>query len=106
MSSIPSVSSVIFRSPLRPLTDVETLLGQPIKTGLLAWYQSETMRQSLYLASPSLYKVLISWLATPTSLPPPAARLALLKYSIRMSARATPFGLMAGIGILHVGQHG
>ena len=104
MLRIPSVASVIFRSPLRPLSHAETLLRHPIPTGLLAWYESETMRQTLYLASPSLYQVLISWLATPTTLPPPAAQLALLKYSIRMSTRATPFGLFAGIGIVHLGH--
>ena len=60
------------------------------------------MQQTLYLASPSLYQVLIAWLATPTTPPPPAARLALLKYSVRMATRATPFGLFAGIGIVRL----
>lgn len=105
MSTTPSVGSVIFRSPLRPLTELKTLLSSPVlNPGVLAWYQSETMRQSLYLASPSLYQVLIAWLAAPTSIPSPGALLALLKYSIRMSTRSTPFGLMAGIGIVELGD--
>lgn len=56
------------------------------------------VREAVWLASPSLHAELDAWEAAPDSERGRAAECALVRYVARMSTRATPFGLFAGIG--------
>jgi thiopeptide-type bacteriocin biosynthesis protein len=68
------------------------ILGRPV------------VREALYLASPALYRAAERWLdgAEPAGLPDRLLD-ALVRYLYRMAARPTPFGLFAGVSLVHAG---
>jgi thiopeptide-type bacteriocin biosynthesis protein len=72
--------------------------GEPLHQTLCELIRRSEVREAVTLASPDLASRLDAWLDG--SLEKPAARnveRALLKYLSRMSSRATPFGLFAGV---------
>jgi thiopeptide-type bacteriocin biosynthesis protein len=74
--------------------------AESLRQRLRGLLQRGEVREALVLASPDLAARLDAWLAG--SLDRPAARnmeRALLKYLSRMSSRATPFGLFAGVSM-------
>ncbi|ADB36957.1 lantibiotic dehydratase [Spirosoma linguale] len=66
---------------------------------LKALWEEGTLSEALFVASPSLYQQTIDHLRTTGWPVPPAFRRTLWKYALRMSTRATPFGIMAGCSV-------
>ena len=64
-------------------------------------WQNPIIREAIYLSSPSLHDALIQWITNGVESPKEEEKLKIsfLKYLYRMSFRATPFGLMAGVSI-------
>ena len=63
--------------------------------GLQRWVRDPFVQAAIYLASPSLSQRLSEWLSNPTAVDFSSVRSALFRYFVRMTTRATPFGLMA-----------
>ncbi|MFD2284986.1 hypothetical protein GJU39_17440 [Pedobacter petrophilus] len=59
-------------------------------------YQSAELQDAIYLASPELYAEVIKWLNGPADEIEEKLLLTLYKYLLRMSTRATPYGLFSG----------
>jgi len=59
--------------------------------------------EAVFLASPSLADGLAAWQADPDSKKGRRAEQALVRYVLRMTARATPFGLFAGCSVGRLG---
>jgi thiopeptide-type bacteriocin biosynthesis protein len=59
--------------------------------------------EAVFLASPSLADGLAGWQADPASKKGRRAECALVRYFLRMTARATPFGLFAGCSVGRLG---
>jgi class I lanthipeptide synthase len=57
------------------------------------------IREALFLASPSLFEGLELWRAQPESKKGQRAERALVRYFLRMTSRATPFGLFSGCSL-------
>lgn len=62
------------------------------------------VREALFLASPSLEESLGAWGETPESERGQKVERALVRYVSRMTGRATPFGLFAGVSLGAVGE--
>ncbi|HEX9669189.1 MAG TPA: lantibiotic dehydratase [Thermoanaerobaculia bacterium] len=60
--------------------------------------------EALFLASPSLHEALESWRRDPDGKKGRRCEAALVRYVVRMAARATPFGLFAGTCVGGVGE--
>ncbi|NKC20389.1 lantibiotic dehydratase [Pseudoalteromonas sp. S4498] len=94
-------SFFVLRAPKLP---VETLFNQQDTNVMLStWLATPGVIEALYVASPSLLERLDQWREKPHSKQGKKVALALLRYLIRMSSRATPFGLFSGI---HMGKIG
>lgn len=94
-------SFFVLRAPKLP---VETLFNQQDTNAMLStWLATPGVIEALYVASPSLLERLDQWREKPHSKQGKKVALALLRYLIRMSSRATPFGLFSGI---HMGKIG
>jgi lantibiotic biosynthesis protein len=63
--------------------------------GLQRWVRDPFVQAAIYLVSPSLSQRLSEWLSNPTTVDFSSVRSALFRYFVRMTTRATPFGLMA-----------
>ena len=92
---------VVIRRPLLPVNQyvaVQQRLadGQSLAETLRAIYQTPVCREAIYYASPALYEQLTGWLDGRCQVSPEYL-LTLYKYIIRMTTRATPFGLFAGV---------
>lgn len=95
-------SSYVFRIPAFPvilyqnLTNGSTITDEQIKE--LA--KNNTIKESLFLASPELYNEVMKWISLENYSPEKAhkIKISLLKYFIRMSTRCTPFGLFSACG--------
>lgn len=77
---------------------VRTRTGQhDVRTSLQDHFTLPVAREALFLASPDVAERLDNWLATP----PVSDKLSrtIYKYFQRMTARATPFGLFAGVSV-------
>src|SRR5258706_4287259 len=59
--------------------------------------------EALHLASPSLFEALDEWRRDPDSRKGRRAEESLVRYALRMAARATPFGMFAGCSVGRVG---
>src|SRR5437764_7674262 len=104
----------LLRSPLLPIDELDAWssdLGAPQaiadrtaleaaidadRTKLRAWLRDLLSRpvviEALYLASPALLEALDEWRRDPDSKKGRRAEETLVRYAIRMTARATPFG--------------
>ncbi len=72
--------------------------GDPrqLRAKLAELLASPEVRESIYLASPSLHQSLRIWKADPESKKGRRAEISLTRYLQRMATRATPFGTFAG----------
>ncbi|HBK54728.1 MAG TPA: hypothetical protein DDZ76_00345 [Xanthomonadales bacterium] len=68
-------------------------------TFLSDWLESPLVREALYIASPSFFCRAQEWLENPKSKDTGKFINSLLKYFVRMTSRATPFGLFAGVSV-------
>ncbi len=62
------------------------------------------IREALFVASPSLERGLEAWRRDPESKKGRRAEEALVRYLLRMTARATPFGLFSGCSVGRIGD--
>lgn len=60
--------------------------------------------EALFLASPSLFRALARWRRRPDGRNGRRAEEALVRYLVRMTTRATPFGLFSGCSLARVGE--
>lgn len=89
----------VLRTPLFPLPFYFDLLENYSEEALLLQFENPYVREAIRMASPELLTALDKWKTDPSSLSPKkrdSLQLSLLKYSARISARCTPFGLFAG----------
>ncbi len=75
-----------------------------LNAALQAWVRDPLVQAAIYLASPSLSERLSDWLRQPSDTAFDALRAALFRYFVRMTSRATPFGLFASISAGQVGS--
>jgi thiopeptide-type bacteriocin biosynthesis protein len=75
-----------------------------LNTALQAWVRDPLVQAAIYLASPSLSERLNEWLSQPSESAFDALRAALFRYFVRMTSRATPFGLFASISLGRIGS--
>jgi len=111
-----SADFFLLRSATLPIDSLEALgnAGQPGLTGsesspaaarnasntaLKAWVRDPLVQAAIYLASPSLSERLTAWLYQPSDTAFDALSPALFRYFVRMTSRATPFGLFASISL-------
>lgn len=115
----------MLRTPLLPVEELEEWsrgLQAPLATGrdalaaaldadrrrLRLWLQDLVERpaviEALYLASPDLLNALAEWRRDPEGKKGRRAEEALVRYALRMTARATPFGLFAGCTTGRIGE--
>jgi len=102
------IESLHTGSALRPRTSdqglppTDTGLGAPEVT-FQAWIRDPLVQAAIYIGSPSLSKRLTHWLSQPTPHTFESLRPALFRYFLRMTTRATPFGLFASFSTGRVG---
>jgi thiopeptide-type bacteriocin biosynthesis protein len=111
----------LLRAPTLPIDRLEALgdAGQPesqdggslparerdaLNTALQDWVRDPLVRAAIYLASPSLSERLADWLRQPSGAAFESLRPALFRYFVRMTSRATPFGLFASISLGRFGS--
>jgi hypothetical protein len=97
---------VVGRTPLLPVETLSEIFAaqdwQDALRGLLE--RMPTVRDAIYVASPSLRGAVDDWLLGRT-LKNSYAPLRALAYVIRMAFRCTPFGICAGIGTVALGEN-
>jgi len=92
-------SHYVLRTPLLPISFYRNVLEKYSEEALLLQFENPYVREAIRMASPELLMALNKWKAEPCSLSHKkrdSLQLSLLKYSARISARCTPFGLFAG----------
>ncbi len=103
----------LLRSATLPVDRLEALgdAGKPgagardaLNTALQAWVRDRLVQAAIYLASPSLSERLADWLCQPSDAAFDALRPALFRYFVRMTSRATPFGLFASTSLGRIGS--
>lgn len=100
-------NSYVLRTPLFPINYIYKILDDNFnETEFLKIFDDSTLRESIYLASPALYKRLLDWKNNSIS---DSKELELLcisffKYLSRISTRCTPFGLFAGCTVGYFGD--
>lgn len=97
------IDFVVVRVPRLSLAKIKELPNSEadICDYLSSWLASPGILEAIYLASPSLVARLDYWRNRPESKSGRKVTTALLKYLIRMSSRATPFGLFSGVALAH-----
>ena len=75
-----------------------------VRARLRACVETPAIREAIFVASPDLDQAIDHWLRTPESDRGAAAERSLMRYVVRMAARATPFGLFAGSAVGTIGQ--
>lgn len=76
---------------------------QRLRARLRAVVEQPVVREAIWVASPSLAESVAAWLDSPDSPRGRKAELSLCKYFARMSGRATPLGLFAGVSTGRIG---
>ncbi|WP_445947357.1 lantibiotic dehydratase, partial [Shewanella sp.] len=91
----------VIRAPRASLNKLRQIPTEPdvLIDFLASWLANPAVQEALYLASPSLVERLPHWQQQPNSKAAKKITNALLKYFIRFSSRATPFGLFAGVAL-------
>lgn len=91
-------NSFMLRAPLMSVEILDEITAcNDIVSLLHKYYSKEIVWEALFLSSPDLYEMLLSW---QKGIEPSSEKkfvFTLLKYLIRMSSRCTPFGLFAGV---------
>lgn len=92
----------LLRSPLFHSTIATDLLKmedvQDMEAKLRYLYQDERLKEALFLASPAFFKEVEKWLDYQKESSTKMI-ISLIKYTVRMSTRSTPFGLFAGVSL-------
>lgn len=90
------------RAPLLPVERYAELLGEDSLPGMLRLLEEPRVRCAMMMGSPSLVEALERGASGARK----AAQVSrgLLRYFIRMSSRATPYGLFAGVSLAHWGE--
>lgn len=102
---IPSGSFMI-RIPMLPFENFFQLSSkQNLDQILLAYLENPLVTEAISIASPNLIKALEKHLTNNSERKKEQALMSLLKYLLRMSTRATPFGLFACVGKGELGEH-
>ena len=95
----------LLRTPLLPAAVAVDLLrikeANEMEEKLRHLFQSEQLKEALFLASPTFWVEVKKWLEYKKESSPKMIT-SLLKYAIRMSTRSTPFGLFAGVSLGNV----
>ena len=101
MPALQNPGFLVIRSPLLPFAACTGLTRANVKES----FMNPLLQEAVFLASPELHRVLMTWLKDemPAGKEKEKLELALLKYLLRMSYRCTPFGLFAGITWSEVG---
>jgi hypothetical protein len=86
----------VLRSSLLP---VDALRAFRTRDDLRKWLDDKAVREALFLASPSLEESLPFFLEDPESERGQKVEHSLVKYFSRLTTRATPFGLFAGVAV-------
>ena len=91
----------VIRAPRSSLSQLRKIPTEPtaLVDFLASWLANPAVQEALYLASPSLMERLPNWQLQPHSKAAIKITNSLLKYFIRFSSRATPFGLFAGVAL-------
>ena len=103
-----SADIVLLRLPARPtVSGGAALLASPgtdLRAGIVALAADGQLMEAVESASPSLARDVAKVVRGATEKPSRLRRIAvsLTKYQLRMSGRATPFGLFAGVAPLHL----
>lgn len=101
---IPSGSFMI-RTPMLPFENFFQLSArQNLDQILLAYLENPLITEAISIASPNLIKALEKHLTSNSERKKEQALMSLLKYLLRMSTRATPFGLFACVGKGELGE--
>jgi lantibiotic biosynthesis protein len=98
--SFELTSRALLRAPLLPFHRLTTALADI--ASLKQQLSDPAIYEALYLASPDLAAALDAWRASGTVAP--ALERALVRYMSRMTSRATPFGLFAGVAVVSAGN--
>jgi thiopeptide-type bacteriocin biosynthesis protein len=108
MSGLRASGFFVVRSSLLPydsfLAFAKKETKEELRASLREWLSDPAVREALFLASPSLEESLPHWEREPTSERGQKVELSLVKYLSRMSSRATPFGLFAGVALGEVSE--
>ncbi len=94
-NNISHFGKFVFRTPLRPL---ENFLSIKSEKELLSVFQDPEIVEAIYLASPEFYDVFKTCIEQEKTGDKKIIQ-SLYKYAVRLSARCTPFGLFAGVGM-------
>src|SRR5690349_2032528 len=91
----------VLRSSLLPL---DALRAFRTRDDLRKWLDDPAVREAIFLASPSLEESLPFFLGEPESERAEKVEHSLVKYFSRLTTRATPFGLFAGVAVGTLGE--
>jgi thiopeptide-type bacteriocin biosynthesis protein len=96
---------VVGRTPLMPVDAICKVYSadDPLEAFRRLLLEEPLVQQAIFVASPSLWTAITAWLKDKVGAKS-TAPLRALAYLARMSARATPFGLCAGIGFVDIGS--
>lgn len=100
-SLIKNEEFFVMRTPRLPINFLHSIPNTKAATAIKIsqWLSTPGVIEAIYLASPSLYDRIQYWQKDPNSKQSRKIEKALLKYLIRMTSRATPFGLFSGISL-------
>jgi thiopeptide-type bacteriocin biosynthesis protein len=86
------------------LADAAARDGERLRARLRTIVDRPDVREALFVASRSLHDSLPLWLAQPDSVGGIKVERTLVRYLLRMTSRATPFGLFAGCSLGKIGD--
>jgi thiopeptide-type bacteriocin biosynthesis protein len=75
-----------------------------VRGRLREWIAKPEIEEALFIASPTLAESIDHWKTSPDSPRGRKIELSLLRYLLRMSGRATPFGLFAANSVISIGN--
>lgn len=92
----------VLRTPLYSFSTLDSF-GES-EDSLKLFFSSNIVLESLYLASPQMHQQCVSWINNELEEGRDKKKLiaSLLKYAIRMTSRATPFGLFANCSVVKI----
>ena len=94
----PAATATAIDDPAR-LADAWSRDRARLRQRLQAIARTPAVREAIFVASRDLDRAIDRWLIDPADPRGDATERAVLRYVTRMAARATPFGLFAGIGL-------
>jgi len=101
-ASTHTVDHAWLRVPALPATARRQLADTALS--LRHWLTAPEVREAMWIASPSLAAEIDGYLAAPDTARGRRAELSLIRYLVRMSSRATPFGGFAAVAPAELGE--